>query len=57
MSETGGALSPKGGSSTNMGSFLIRVPYYTGDLKRDPNLENYHIMEDALGASITAFGT
>ena len=24
-----------------LGPFLIRVPYYTGDLKRDPNLENY----------------
>ena len=27
-------------------SVFIRVPYYIGDLKRDPNLENY-----PLGAS------
>ena len=23
------------------GSFFIRVPYYIGDLKRDPNIESY----------------
>ena len=33
------------GSSLNLGPFLmvlfIRMPYYLGDLKRDPNSENY----------------
>ena len=24
-----------------LASFLIRVPYYLGDLERDPDLENY----------------
>ena len=27
--------------SVPIGSLFIRVPYYTRDLKRDPNLENY----------------
>ena len=22
---------------------MIRLPYYTGDLKRDPKLESYHV--------------
>ena len=33
------------GSSLNLGSLLgslfISVPYFIGDLKRDPNFENY----------------
>ena len=32
------------GSSLNFGPFgvlFIRMPYYIGDLKRDPTLENY----------------
>ena len=27
--------------SVPLGSFSVRVPYYVGDRKRDPNLENY----------------
>ena len=28
-----------------LGSFFIRVPYYLGDPKKDPNLENYLYVE------------
>ena len=27
-----------------LGVLFIRVPYYTGDLERDPNLENYPVV-------------
>ena len=39
-----------------MGVFFIRVPYYTGDLKRDPNLENYpHVHIECRRNALAAF--
>ena len=37
-----------------MGSFFIRLPYYTGDLSRDPNLENHpYVVVYGLGLIIS----
>ena len=45
------------GSFLNQGPLIrilfIRVPYYTGDLKRDPSLENYpHVVSLSLSLSL-----
>ena len=48
-------LALHGHSSLNSGPFLascvVRVPYYAGDLERDPNLENYPLR--ATGSSVS----
>ena len=46
------------GSSLKLGSqfrvLFIRVPYYIGDMKRDPNSENYPYRSQSLGIEMVS---